>query len=152
MTEKVLCPYCGAEMRICVDEYSFEDYRAWTEYTSNKCTAEGPLVVRNSEDKAREDAIALALRRYTPPQRPLTLEEATTIGFVWREWQDSTIDNAPILLTYIWDEFDEKDMLAWQEFSEEGFDLVDETQYGKTWRCWERKPTDAEMREAEWKK
>ena len=67
MADKILCPWCGAEMRVYIDEQGVFDYNAWTECTNNKCTADGPLVTGyETSEEAEEAARAAALRRYTP--------------------------------------------------------------------------------------
>lgn len=67
MTDKILCPWCGTEMQMCIDVRGISEYQAWASCFNIKCSAEGPLVVRESEDEALDAAKAAALRRYTPP-------------------------------------------------------------------------------------
>ena len=38
------------------------------------------------------------------------------------------------------------DSVAWDE----GFIFVVDSEYGKTWRCWTKRPTEAERKEAKW--
>lgn len=152
MTEKVLCPYCGAEMGT---EWSrVKIFDEWKDlYDAHrrcvKCGAQGPFVRAQTLEAAREAARAAALRRYTPPLRPMTLEEATrTEENVWYEFSGSThiarincVKNPEIkVYTEIYTLLQGS---AW---------LVTSDLYGKTWRCWPRKPTEEEMRNAEWEK
>lgn len=73
MTDKVLCPWCGAEMRMEVyNDCAFTGGRilgaAWRAfYRCHLCGAQGPEETRSAGNKAEEAARAAALRRYTPP-------------------------------------------------------------------------------------
>lgn len=153
MNDKILCPWCGAEMEHaiyndavwCTGKGKFhEAYHAF--YRCRKCRAQGPVEYRSHGPAAEEAARAAALRRYTPPLKPMTLEEATnTEEAVWYEYNDSTrtekIDCVALPEAKAYTEICtlRRDS-AW---------LVTTECYGKTWRCWERKPTDEE-RSAEW--
>lgn len=146
MDNKVLCPYCGAEMSVSIGEDE-PDYNAWTVCTRNGCTAEGPLVTGyETSEEAEEAAIAAALRRYTPPIKPMPLEkvlatdaevfmEANGDYGVWACRCFVYMHGKAVIVHYI-DSLDDIHRFA---------------DYGKTWRCWERKPTDEERRAAEWK-
>lgn len=81
MTDKILCPWCGAEMEVKTVEHHGMDsilypeegrkplWNAWTSCTNDDCGAEGPIVVElESEQEAIDVAIAAALRRYRPPK------------------------------------------------------------------------------------
>ena len=143
MSEKILCPWCGAEMKL-HSVSAIGGYPIWHNYKCAKCSSQSP------HGDTREEAHKAALHRYTPPIKPMTLEEAVKKEFSYREWKDGGVDKDPILLTYIWDEWDESEKLAWQDFSESGFELTDESAYGNEWRCWERRPTREERSAAEW--
>lgn len=138
MTDKVLCPYCGAEMLDCQDDgYVF----GVAYYVCQECGSTSP--------KANTDAAALsaAQARYLPPNRPLTLDEvkkhckggasATPLWVEFDEGINRWVRIAPISkgceLEYVSEFVD----LMWQ-------------QYKKSWRCWLKKPTDAEMDAAGW--
>ena len=72
MTDKVLCPWCGSEMRrVCYERGKL--YQAYMK--CNGCDATGPVSLSHNEMGVRDQARAAALRRYEPPVRPLTLEE-----------------------------------------------------------------------------
>lgn len=64
--EKVLCPYCGAEMEIKTAKYG-QGALGWAMCRNENCSAEGPLVSGKTMEKAVENARAAALRRYAPP-------------------------------------------------------------------------------------
>ena len=72
MTDKVLCPWCGSEMR-CVCYERGKLYQAYMK--CNGCDATGPVLLSHNEMDVRNQARAAALRRYEPPCKPLTLEE-----------------------------------------------------------------------------
>ena len=71
MTDKVLCPYCGAEMLLdCYDDgYEF----GASYYVCQECGSTSPAA---NTDAA---ALAAAQMRYLPPNRPLTLDEKREI-------------------------------------------------------------------------
>ena len=91
-----------------------------------------------------KEGLDLALKRAEPQNRVLTLEELKVYtGFLWSENRYSSFDYE-----------------GGPAFVEEGFmyagdgdvDLrrdISDT-YGKNWRCWLRKPTEAERRETPW--
>lgn len=118
MTDKVLCPWCGAEMR-----YKQLDHINGF-YDCPQCLATGPA------GRGEADARAAALRRYEPPIGPLTLEEAKHIeedDYVWLE--DKLMESTYSI-------FDGDSVSGWLKRWGES--------YGKTWRCWPRKPTEEE--------
>ena len=67
MTEKVLCPYCGAEMKLGRYDDGYVFGAAY--YGCVKCGSTSPTA--NTDDAA----LAAAQERYLPPNRPLTLDE-----------------------------------------------------------------------------
>lgn len=68
MTDKVLCPYCGAEMKL--DRYDDGYVFGAAYYVCQECGSTSPTA---NTDAA---ALAAAQARYLPPNRPLTLDEA----------------------------------------------------------------------------
>ena len=144
MSDKIFCPWCGTEMEIKTVEHHGADsflypeegrkplWNAWTNCLNYNCEAEGPIVVEfESEQEAIKAARAAALRRYTPPLKPMTLEEATERRSVWYE----KIGFEP------------------REIREYGLGLTPPREnYGVTWRCWLHKPTDEERNAVEWEK
>ena len=136
MTDKVLCPYCGAEMVVVTSIYF--DSPGWGGRTLCKgCNALGPRVTGyKTKAAAKEAALSAAQARYLPPNRPLTLEEVKALETdnwmctpAWVEFADckKTIESGQIRLA--------PNVL-------EG--------YGRDFRVWLRKPTQAEMDAAGW--
>ncbi len=68
MIDKVLCPYCGAEMNLDRQDDGYVFGAAY--YVCQECGSTSPTA--NTEAAA----LAAARARYLPPNRPLTLEEA----------------------------------------------------------------------------
>lgn len=134
MTETPKCPYCGAETRL--NENNEGIY--W--YECRECNATGPT------EKTREAALFAALHRAEPENRLLTLGEAQQIssedGGTWLEEKTawglahiSPIDNQTGAC-YIYTFFAKFPLMA--------------EKYGKTWRCWSRKPTPEQMAAEKW--
>lgn len=137
MIDKVLCPYCGAEMKF--DRFDDGYVFGVAFYGCQKCGSTSPT--------AKTDAAALsaAQARYLPPNRPLTLDEvkaldADEVGdipcFVEIEpnWYEQVPDDGePRLLA---------DVMC------KG--ALDCATYNKLFRIWLRKPTQAEMDAAGW--
>lgn len=147
--EQILCPWCGAEMHV-EGKYNTRG-ASWIAFTlCLDCGATGPLARDvNKSEKAIKNARAAALRRYTQPIKPMTREEAAnTEEAVWYEYNGSTrtekIDCVALPEAKAYTEICtlRRDS-AW---------LVTTENYGKTWRCWSRKPTDEERSAAEWEK
>ena len=147
MIDKVLCPYCGAEMVVVTSIYF--DSPGWGGRTLCKgCNALGPRVTGyKTKAAAKEAALAAAQARYLPPNRPLTLDEVKV------HCKGGTS------ATPLWVEFDEG-INRWVRIAPEkpGCELdyvtvfvsIMSSLYGKEWRCWLRKPTQAEMDAAGW--
>ena len=145
MTETPKCPYCGAETRL--NENNEGIY--W--YECRECNATGPT------EKTQVEAFSAALHRAEPENRPLTLEEVMELG----KDEDSIVYLEPRRLggcgwyqpcASIFDSSAEgqKNEI---HFDEPGNDLPEfwpEAEYGKTWRCWPRKPTPEQMAAEKW--
>lgn len=138
MTDKVLCPYCGSEMVVIISIYL--DSPGWVGRTlcpGKGCDALGPRVTGfKTKAEAKAAALAAAQARYLPPNRPLTLDEVKALETdnwmctpAWVEFADckKTIESGQIRLA--------PNVL-------EG--------YGRDFRVWLRKPTQAEMDAAGW--
>lgn len=109
--------------------------------------AEGPMVTGfASEEEAIEAAKADALRRYTQPIKPMTLEEVRRESSAWLE-----VKNKRWKLRFIEMTKRSGGVVFRLAGSNELHGVLYDT-YNKDWRCWERKPTDEERRAAEWKK
>jgi hypothetical protein len=159
MTDKVLCPWCGAEMSVCVDENDLFDYNGWTACTNDKCTAEGPMVTGfDSEEEAIEAAKAAARRHYIPPakrpSRPVPLKPMTSDEILGKEVELEIRFNYKTKRVIAPYHLGETMEVLWEDSFITGEDrrYLSKSLYGKTWRCWERKPTDEERSAAEWEK
>ena len=142
MTDKVLCPYCGSEMKsedlVKVDG----KYLSYAVCSNDACQSIGPTVTGyETMAEARAAALSAAQARYLPPNRPLTLDEVKALerddmgyAIAWTENRRNE-ENHP--WTYV-----EADCVP--KFAEYFED------YGKEYRVWLRKPTQAEMDAAGW--
>lgn len=134
MAEKPKCPGCGADMELMQMLLCNSAFY----YVCAKCGWGSPTGIDP------ESAFRMAMRRAEPKNRVLTLEELKVYtGFLWSENRYSSFDYE-----------------GEPAFVEEGFmyagngnvDLrrdISDT-YGKYWRCWLRKPTEAERRGTPW--
>lgn len=148
MIDKVLCPYCGSEMKN--KDWAKVDggYLSYAVCSNEACQSFGPTVTGyETMAEARAAALAAAQARFLPPNRPLTLDEV-------KEHCKGGASATPL-----WVEFDEG-INRWVriapnskgcelEYVSEFVDLMWQ-QYKKSWRCWLKKPTEAEMDAAGW--
>ena len=153
MTEKILCPWCGAEMEF---EFTLRGQALARTYQCPKCGACSPKIVRNCLEKRAEEldkeTEAAALRRYTPLIKPMTIEDIMRVRYetaaFWIEFA-GTYKEEPACHWYLW-----SGLLGYSAkvvgYCEPWF--LPMADYGKTWRCWERKPTDEERGAAGWEK
>lgn len=128
MTDKVLCPYCGAEMKLDRQDDGYVFGAAY--YVCQECGSTSPT--------ANTDAAALsaAQARYLPPNRPLMLAEVAQLE------TDDCGD------TPCWtEEFRNKGRTLAEYKSTNPDELIG---YGRDFRVWLRKPTQAEMDAAGW--
>lgn len=144
MSETPKCPYCGDRMKIRVSLITPDWELLSAQYKCMTCESTSPRIEFPGDtpnEKIIERLQAVSSRRVVPKNRVLTLEELKVYtGFLWNE-----------------NRFDYEGEPA---FVEKGFmyagngnvdlrrDISDA--YGKNWRCWLRKPTEAEMRETPW--
>lgn len=135
MIDKVLCPYCGSEMKSEDLVKVSGKYLSYAVCSNDACQSIGPTVTGyETMDEARAAALSAAQARYLPPNRPLTLAEVTQL--------DTDEDgDAPC-----WIE-DRVFSLSAKYVSTNPDDLVG---YGRNYRVWLRKPTQAEMDAAGW--
>lgn len=138
MIDKVLCPYCGAEMKI--DRYDDGYVFGASYYVCQECGSTSPTA---NTDVA---ALAAAQARYLPPNRPLTLEEAKGLDA-------DEVGDIPCFVEV---------EPNWREKDPDDFEprlraaaicklsLSEPTYYNKDFRVWLRKPTKAEMDAAGW--
>lgn len=130
MSETPKCPGCGADMELMHLLCNATFY-----YVCPKCGWGSPVGVDP------ESAFRMAMRRAEPKNRVLTLEELKVYtGFLWNE-----------------NRFESEGEPAYAEndFLYVGNGNVDlklniSKIYGRRWRCWLRKPTEAERRGTPW--
>lgn len=136
MSEKPKCPGCGADMELMHLLCNATFY-----YVCPKCGWGSPVGVDP------ESAFRMAMCRVEPKNRVLTLEEL-------KAYCEGGADAAPL-----WVEFN-RGINGWvliapvRETCKMGFVskylVVMGGLYGKKWRCWLHKPTEAERQETPW--
>lgn len=138
MTETPKCPYCGAETRL--NENNEGIY--W--YECRECNATGPT------EKTPVEAFSAALHRAEPENHPLTLEEI--IAELGNKELDVVWVECTVLMGAV-------PMFPSHRHEDTAFFFAPLTQrsctdtlsnYGKTWRCWPRKPSPEQMAAAKW--
>ena len=138
MTETPKCPYCGAETHL--NENNEGIY--W--YECRECHATGPI------ENTPVEAFSAALHRAEPEMRPLTLEEIYAKiddedwNVVWIEGPDS--QKAEPMCPYYKEE--NKIVFCAPPFVRVWEETI--SRYGKSWRCWSRKPTPEQMEAEKW--
>ena len=132
MSEAPKCPGCGADMELmylCKDAFC---------YACMKCGWDSPVGIDS------ESAFRMAMRRAEPKNRVLTLEELKVYTvFLWSENRYSSFD------------YEGEPAFVEEGFMYTGDGNVDLRQdisdaYGKIWRCWLRKPTEAKRWGTPW--
>lgn len=134
MSETPKCPGCGADMKLvhlCNAAFC---------YACVKCGWGSPIGIDS------ESAFRMAMRRAEPKNRVLTLEEVAKSEVMW--YDDRLRTRARVVI------------LGWGRCEPDFTKLVDRcgdefyrknASYNDFWRCWLRKPTEAERRETPWK-
>lgn len=147
MIEKVLCPYCGHEMKI-EDLVKIDgEYLSYAVCSNDACQSIGPTVTNyETMDEARAAALAAAQARYLPPNRPLTLEEVKALDADDAGDIPCFIEVEPTEYKKDPDDFDPR--LRAAVICKPS--LAEPTYYNKCYRAWLRKPTQAEMDAARW--
>lgn len=85
------------------------------------------------------------------PQKPLTVEEALCLKVVYIEMKDGNFFDLPVHLFRAWNEWEDQEIIHFENFGENYCNIdCEEKDYGKTWRCWAEKPTEAERKNAKW--
>lgn len=144
--QKPMCPYCGAEMKIVVNELYDGAFCCGYAYCP-KCGSYGPSLAGDiSKEQAHDEVKAATLRR--PLQKPLTLEELNECDIFYIEFRDLNEGNfIPVQFS---PESHFKGMLTYHRpgwathFSVEMFGC------GRYWRCWASRPTIEERAAAPW--
>lgn len=153
MSKTPKCPYCGGDM-----VYQFDSSLINTEkiiyrgyFCCPNCHSRAPVVSELSElatiEEVEDEAYLMATTRVEPKNHVLTLEEldahceggadATPLWVEFDGGANGWVLIAPVRETCKMD-FVSK-LLATMGIL-----------YGKEWRCWLRKPTEAERRETPW--
>lgn len=138
MMEKVLCPYCGAELKL--EHYDDGYVFGAAFYMCPGCGSTSPTAGTNAE------ALVAAQARYLPPNRPLTLEEVKALDADDAGDIPCFIEVEPTAYKEDPDDFDPRlraDVICKPS-------LAEPTYYNKCYRVWLRKPTQAEMDAAGW--
>lgn len=134
MNETPKCPGCGADMELMNLLCDATFY-----YACKKCGWDSPIAIDS------ESAFRMALRRAEPKNRVLTLEEVAKSEVMW--YDDRLRTRAQVVI------------LGWGRCEPDFTKLVDRcgdefyrknASYNDFWRCWLRKPTEAERRETPW--
>lgn len=108
-------------------------------YACTKCGWDSPIGIDS------ESAFRMAMRRAEPKNRVLTLEEVAKSEVMW--YDDRLRTRAQVVI------------LGWGRCEPDFTKLVDRcgdefyrknASYNDFWRCWLRKPTEAERRETPW--
>ena len=152
MSETPKCPGCGSDMELM---RLFKDALCYT----CKCGWDSPVGIDS------ESAFRMAMRRAEPKNRVLTLEEARnaevdTFGTAmhWLElkirpyrYEDKVIKCA-VLSVSIFFEDESEDGVPDVMYSCTGEPdaWLRQRDYGRSWRCWLRKPTKEEMEGTPW--
>lgn len=148
MTETPKCPYCGGEMALRAHEEPKNKWSAW--YICKECYSMGPLSSECEEKSyAEEVAIVYTLHRAEPEMRPLTLEEVKAhcakgpdAEPLYIEFSHRTTLSRWILVS--------PNIECNEPATVTRYLDIWEHDYGKTWRCWPRKPTPEQMAKVEW--
>ena len=134
MSETPKCPGCGADMELMHLPYNDTFY-----YVCTKCGLDSPIGIDS------ESAFRMAMRRAEPKNRVLTLEEVVRGEAMWYEERTRQVARV-VILGYAQNEPGFTKLIG---YLGNGFYRRDDA-YNDFWRCWLRKPTEAEMRETPW--
>lgn len=133
MSETPKCPGCGADMELMHLLCNATFY-----YVCPKCGWGSPVGVDP------ESAFRMAMCRAEPKNRVLTLKEATGSDEpVWLEAM-SRVFIADVCVA------PDARMAQIQTIGKASCEYLPLCDYGVLWRCWLRKPTEAERRETPW--
>ena len=133
----------------------FDDGGMWsgiTKCSNAECKAMGPIVSAPNKEEAIEQANAAALRRYEPPFELLTLDAAMHCELCFIELKSAALDVTSRLSAYGRTEFSDDGTKArlWRLGADAPL-YAALAFYGKTWRCWKRRPTPEESSAVEWR-
>ena len=141
------CPYCGDRMKIRVSLTTPDWGLLSAQYKCVTCESTSPRIEFSggtSNEKIIERLQAVSLRRDKPKNRVLTLEEATGSDEpVWLEAM-SRVFIADVCVS------PDARTAQIQTIGKASCAYLPLCDYGVLWRCWLRKPTEAERRETPW--
>lgn len=146
MDKKVLCPYCGSEMKS--EDWVKVDggYLSYAVCSNDACQSIGPTVTGyETMAEARAAALAAAQARYLPPNRPLTLDEVKALDADEVGDIPCFVEIEPNWYEKVSDDFEPR--LCADVMCKGALDCAT---YNKLFRIWLRKPTQAEMDAAGW--
>ena len=146
MIDKVLCPYCGSEMKS--EDWVKVDggYLSYAVCSNDACQSIGPTVTGyETTAEARAAALSAAQARYLPPNRPLTLDEVKALDA-------DEVGDIPCFVEiepnwYVQVPDDGEPRLRADVMCKGALDCAT---YNKLFRIWLRKPTQADMDAAGW--
>ena len=146
MTDKVLCPYCGSEMKSEDWVNVSGKYMSYAVCSNDACQSIGPTITGyETMAEARAAALSAAQARYLPPNRPLTLEEVNALPADDDGYIPGFLEIEPNW--YAQDTDDGEPRLRADVMCKGALDCAT---YNKLFRIWLRKPTQAEMDAAGW--
>lgn len=151
MIDKVLCPWCGAEMKRDWRQTDYGEPSREVWFACENCKSNSPIAWGENYDEALKTATEYAMRRY-PPIKPMTLEEAYEADHCYLEYDTKGMSTIVVLLGMMSTNARNKSRVEILEFGEEAdfCTKLECADYGRTWRCWKREPTDEERSAAEW--
>lgn len=153
------CPYCGAEMDLEDNEdmlfglFADEEKMYWYQCNTPSCGIHSPA------NHTKEGAYKAAMKRRQEPNRVLTLEEVLEIArqneygynhVCWLEKVNVRCISTPGFLGGYGIHSEICVNFEFYEVVTEYPDCVPAEEYGKTWRCWMRNPTEQQMMDTPW--
>lgn len=156
MITKIICPYCratkerpeGVEMEL----YS----GASIYYVCPVCKSRSPEgkkpKTQDIQEKYKAEGFAklAALRRFKPFLKPLTWDEAIEDDYYLEIKGDEYIDVALLQAAFATEgKIQPCDHVLYTTHDMDGLKLLG-VDYGKTWRCWPRRPTEEECNAVKW--
>lgn len=170
MSETPKCPYCGdrMELQIITPELGKETYTVW--YQCVVCDSTSPqleIPADSTDSQIKAKARASVMRRVEPENRVLTLEDARnaevdTFGTTmhWLELKirpyrcEGEEIKCAVLSVSIFFEDESEDGVQDVMYSCTGEPeaWLRQRDYGRSWRCWLRKPTKEEMEATPWER
>lgn len=150
MGEKaVRCPWCGAEM-IEDPKSAFGDRRQvdyW--YRCDECFSKSPMIgEQESIGETIDKTHAAAQQRYVEPLKPMELHEVTGSEEPCVFLEKKGMEPIWACDCVISSDLESVDISF---IGRQGSFSTPISDYGKTWRCWARRPTDKEREAEGWK-